>query len=477
MPRQGKRRKKRRTEKDEDLSEKDKRETPRCFVVRRGHVGDRIRELVRDFREVMMPNCAKALRESKNNRIEDFLAVAGHFHVSHLIVFTATKAATYMKMARLPQGPTLTFRVESFSTSRDVRASQRRPQGGSRDFTSAPLQVLNGFSAAGEGGSSASDNPGMGKRTKVVDRQLMAEMLRGMFPAIDVPTFNQAECRRTALFHYDRESDMVFFRHFTVSRKTSGIQRGVSKLLRISRLPKLGRREDIADFVLDGGMGASESEMEAGADVPLAAGGQVAVRLTETGPRLKLFLIKVEEGVCHGGVMYHRFLIKTPTQQKVLEERAHQRRALRDRNSKLEAKAADARRKAKKKVKFLNEPDKSDEEGGAVVDDYGQSDDDQKGGKGGKGEKQTQQSPFGWGASAAKQAVHGQEKTVTLDDRPDKQHRRGGVKRKDAWGAKSSKGGTGGKGGKGGSKGGKGGKGDNKVLDRFRDSQKKQRTS
>lgn len=462
MPRQGRRRKKRRTEQDLDLSEKEKRDTPRCFVIRRGHVGDKIRELIKDFREVMMPNCAKALRESKHNRVEDFMAVAGHFHVSHIVMFTATKAATYMKMARLPQGPTLTFKLDSFSTSRDIRASQKRPRGGSRDFTSAPLQVLNGFGAAGEGGSSPSDAPGIGKRTKVVDRQLMAEMLRGMFPAIDVPTFNQAECRRTALFHYDRESDAVYFRHFNVSRKAVGLQRGVSKLLRINRLPKLGRRDDIADFVLDGGVGASESEVEAGAEVPLATGGHVAVRLTESGPRMKLLLVKAEEGVCNGGVMYHRFLLKTPTQQAVLEERAKQRKSLRDRNTKLEAKVAEARRKAKKKEKVLNEKDGDDDEN-AVVDTYGDSDDDGKK----RPTNKEKQSPFGFGAAATKQAAHGRENTVTLDDRPGKQQRRGGVKRK---------GPEGGNGGKGGGKGGKGGKG-NKILDRFHQSAKRQRTS
>ncbi|CAE7831875.1 ppan, partial [Symbiodinium necroappetens] len=112
MPRQGRRRKKTRTGKEADVGEREKKLTPRCFVIKRGDVGDRIKDLVQDFRMVMMPNSAKALKESKINRIEDFIAVASHFNVSHLIIFTATKAATYMKLARLPQGPTLTFRVD-----------------------------------------------------------------------------------------------------------------------------------------------------------------------------------------------------------------------------------------------------------------------------------------------------------------------------------------------------------------------------
>lgn len=37
------------------------------------------------------------------------------------------------------------------------------------------------------------------------------------------------------------------------------------------------------------------------------ATSQSAVKLSEVGPRLKLQLIKVEEGLCTGTVMYHKF--------------------------------------------------------------------------------------------------------------------------------------------------------------------------
>mmetsp|Transcript_73682 Transcript_73682/g.194299 ORF Transcript_73682/g.194299 Transcript_73682/m.194299 type:complete len:458 (-) Transcript_73682:106-1479(-) len=323
MPKQGKKRKKKRTEKEVDISERELRQTPRCFVVKRGEVGNNIKDLVHDFREVMSPNCGKALRESRINRLEDYAAVAGHFHVSHLIVFTQTKAASYMKLVKLPQGPTLTFRLASYSLARDVRAAQKRPRGGSRDYSVAPLQVLNGFSGAASAVAKASP------------KELMVEMLRGMLPAVDVPTYNQAETRRTALFSYDPVEDVVHFRHYHVTQGTAGIERGVQRLLRVTRLPKLGSKADIADFVLNGGA-ASESEAEQAMEAPSATGGRIGVRLSETGPRLTLQLVKVEEGICNGGVLYHRFQTKTPTQQQVLEAKAKQRKSLQKRNDMLE---------------------------------------------------------------------------------------------------------------------------------------------
>ena len=140
-----------------------------------------------------------------------------------------------MKLARLPQGPTLTFKLESFTLAREVRAAQRRPQGSARDFTAPPLQVLNGLT----GLKDCVEGVGGGKSMRLSERKLVAEMLRGVFPAIDVASFNQNECRRAALFHYDVKSDCVLFRHYVVGRKQLGLDRGIRKLTKFNRLPNL----------------------------------------------------------------------------------------------------------------------------------------------------------------------------------------------------------------------------------------------
>jgi ribosome biogenesis protein SSF1/2 len=46
--------------------------------------------------------------------------------------------------------------------------------------------------------------------------------------------------------------------------------------------------------------------------------------LTELGPRLKLELIKIEEGICEGQVMYHSLITKTEAElaaMKALREK------------------------------------------------------------------------------------------------------------------------------------------------------------
>lgn len=428
------RRKKKRTHKPEEVAEGEKKRTPRCFIMKRGKLGTRLKDLVQDFRMVMMPHTAKGLKESKSNRLKDFLAVAGPLNVSHLVMISATKMASYMKLIKLPQGPTLTFQIESFSRITDVRSSQRRPRGGQRDYTSPPLQVLNGF-----GGLTGSE------------KQLTSEMLRGMFPPVDLPTFNHAECRRAALFHYDKQRDCIHFRHFTVGRKRVGLQKGVSKLLRTVRIPKMGHSEDVADFVLSGGLGASDTEAEDAEEVPLASrdGGKVAVRLTEIGPRLELKLIKAEEGICDGAVLYHRFNTKTPSQMEVYEQRARERRKLKARNEKLEGKYLGKKREMNKKAEARAANRKASAKGGGAEgeeDDAGGPAPEAKGKKDGggvapAGGKRKRFHPFSFGSKASKKAATGGEGTVEFDSTPAKKARKGTA----AAGAANGKGGGKGK--------------------------------
>jgi len=338
MPRRGNKRKKKRNHKEIDPSQRDIDQTPRCFIIKKGKIGERVEDLVQDLREVMAPNCAKRLKETKLNRLEDFMAVASHFHVSHVLQFSATKSFNYMRLIKLPVGPTLTFKINSFSTARDVKASQRKqPVLDHHSFEMAPIQIINGFSSQSQQGSDSA-------------RQLSAEMLRGLLPPVDVPNFNQANVRRAALFNYDKEEDTVLFRHYAVTKKGVGLQRGVAKLMRTHRMLKLGSRDDIADFVLSGGQGATETEMEdKPEEAPSMTGGKIGVHLSEIGPRITLQLVKAEEGINAGMVMYNRYSDKAPTKRELEEQTARHRKKQKEHFAKIEAMAAKNQAEIKKR--------------------------------------------------------------------------------------------------------------------------------
>lgn len=90
----------------------------------------------------------------------------------------------------------------------------------------------------------------------------------------------------------------------------------------------MSKFQDLADYILHNkGSGAmsSDSEMD---DIPESrielpedyldkkGGTNVAIKLHELGPRLKLRLVKIEEGFCRGNVVFHSIIDKSTAEVK-----------------------------------------------------------------------------------------------------------------------------------------------------------------
>lgn len=72
------------------------------------------------MRNLMYPYTAINLKESKKNKIKDFISVAGMFGVTHTNIFTQTEKGTYLRFIKNPKGPTITFKVDQYSLAKDV---------------------------------------------------------------------------------------------------------------------------------------------------------------------------------------------------------------------------------------------------------------------------------------------------------------------------------------------------------------------
>lgn len=285
---------------------------PHTFVINRGTLGKNASELMLNFRKVMEPYTASRLKVRRKNVVKDFVSVAGLLHVTHLVVFTKTEQAIYMRLARLPRGPTLTFRVENYALARDVISSLKKPVLYTHQFSSHPLLVLNNFS--GEG----------------MHFKLMASMFQNMFPSINIYKVKLNTIRRCLLLNYNSADETIDFRHYTIKVAPSGINRAVKKLVQ-SKVPNLGHLRDISEYVDQGGLSESEAELEGASNQVVlpqkiasrgnALNQQSAIRMVELGPRMKLKLVKIEEGLMTGEVMYHAFVQRSPEEVKAL--RAH----------------------------------------------------------------------------------------------------------------------------------------------------------
>lgn len=87
-----------------------------------------------------------------------------------MLIFSCTDLGIYLRLGKVPRGPTLTFKIVSFSTIRDVISIQKKPQFPNKEFNCSPLVVLNNF-------------PNDDEMPK-----LIAVMFQKLFPPINVQT-------------------------------------------------------------------------------------------------------------------------------------------------------------------------------------------------------------------------------------------------------------------------------------------------
>lgn len=294
---------------------------PHSFVIHRGQCSKDLIDLMKDFRKIMEPFTASQLKERKKNTIKDFVSISGYLHVSHLMMFTETELGFYMRMARLPRGPTLTFRIHSYSLARDVISSLRKQYVTMRAFQHAPLIVLNSFS--GEG----------------MHMKLMATMFQNMFPTINITTVKLKNIRRCVLMNYNPTTKLVDMRHYAIRATPVGLNRGTKKMVQ-GKIPNLNRCKDMSEFFDKAGM-LSESEFEddPNAQVILpqnlasrgaAAESKSAIRLFELGPRISFQLIKVEDGLMDGEVLFHELVDKTEEEKALIKKKREQKRRLKE---------------------------------------------------------------------------------------------------------------------------------------------------
>lgn len=268
---------------------------PKSFVIRASEMTKSASQLVHDLRRVMEPNTATRLREQKSNKLKDYMSVAGPLGVTHFMLLSQTEETLNLRLAKFPQGPTCYFRIHGFTLHRDIQASANRPHSFLHEFDSAPLLVLNNFN-----------------NTTSVEGKLVCTMLQSMFPTVNTAKVRLSDVRRVVLCHYNREEDMIEFRHYAITVKMVGVSKTVKRILRAD-LPNLSQYDDISEFIMREAAG-SDSEVEEDSVVTLAQdylgkqnkkSSKRAVNLIEIGPRIKMQLIKILDGFCAGKTLYH----------------------------------------------------------------------------------------------------------------------------------------------------------------------------
>lgn len=279
--------------------------------------------LSRDLRRVMEPFTATHLQEKKTNKIKDFVSLSGIFHVSHMCLFTRSPKSMSLKIARMPQGPTLTFRVQSFILAKDVLSSLKKQIVEETAFKHPPLVILNSFSGEGN------------------HMKLMATTFQNMFPPLNLTTIKLSSIRRAVLFSYNPVNNLVDMRHYAITLVPTCVNKAIKKIAQ-KKIPDMSKFEDISDFVLKSHL-LSDSEFEdEESRVTLTEAmkkgnvesGTSAIRLYELGPRITFELYKIEADLLTGEVLYHKEIVKSIDEVLKMRKRRADKRVLKEQRKK-----------------------------------------------------------------------------------------------------------------------------------------------
>jgi ribosome biogenesis protein SSF1/2 len=256
---------------------------------------------------------------------------------------------------------------------------------------------------------------------------LVTTIFQSLFPPLSPQTTPLPSIKRVLLLNREAPDSAennaytITLRHYAINTKATGLPKSLKRLNNAEKkdksekkakgmgVPNLGKMEDVADFFLGGDAGegnytsASESEVETDAEVEVLAPrtkkilsksqrerlreaqatGKThtfssstripgvekrSIQLKELGPRMRLKLIKVEEGLCGGKIMWHDFLQKTKEEELALEKKWSEKKREKEERKRIQKENVEKKRKEGRGKGGEN----LDEDGDVIVDEDGE---------------------------------------------------------------------------------------------------------
>lgn len=228
---------------------------------------------------------------------------------------------------------------------------------------------------------------------------LATTAFQSLFPPINPQKTPLKSIRRVLLLNREEspEEDGTFivnFRHYAITTKSVGLSKplrrlnAAEKMLKSKKgkkggLPNLGKLKDISEFMIGGedgegymtdGTSGSEADTDAEVEVLESTAKRIlsgkaraaaeqdsddeeagandnverrAVKMVELGPRMRLRMTKVEDGLCTGKIMWHEYLHKSKEEMREMEKKWEQRKREKDARRKQQKENVEKKRQAK----------------------------------------------------------------------------------------------------------------------------------
>lgn len=331
-----------------------------ALIIKRGKIGVYLRKLVTEMRLVMYPYTAINLRESAANNMKDFLSLVDIYGFSHMMMFTNTEKSSYLKLAKMPKGPTITFKIKDYCLSSDIfkeSGINQRPL--TKNFDHVPLIIMNGFNST----DIPSEYETALKTTSM--------MFQSFFPPLNLTEIQMKKCKRVVLVNLNMTEDKepeLLFRHYDIEIEKYSSKKTISNLINSINVNRdFSNFSNIADYVLKQSGFTSQSENE---DPNLGEceiineknsnQEKIKVKLREIGPRLNLKIHKIEEGFLKGNVIFHSLIKKSKKEiYEIMQELKEKRK---EKKKRREEQEKNIKEKEKKKEQKKDEENEEEEE-------------------------------------------------------------------------------------------------------------------
>jgi ribosome biogenesis protein SSF1/2 len=277
---------------------------------------------------------------------------------------------------------------------------------------------MNNFSTSTQ--NQPSDAPQIPKHLET----LVTTIFQSIFPPLDPQNSPLSSIKRVLLLNREPPSDpsnnayTISLRHYAITSRSTGLTRPIKRINQAEKgdkherkgkgVPNLSRLGDVSEFLLGGENGtndgsytsASESETDTDGEVEvlaprtkkllgrkerekLRAGTEEngtsksrsasrgvekrAIKLTELGPRMRLRLVKVEEGLCGGKIMWHDHIAKSKAEERELEQKWEQKQKEKEERKRIQKENV-AKKKAAKKGAKKDDGEESEDDDGMEYD-------------------------------------------------------------------------------------------------------------
>lgn len=254
-------------------------------------------------------------------------------------MLTNTEKNSYIRFAKMPRGPTITFKIDDYSLAADIFAQQTKlhdekphrytPKPLTKSFNHVPLIIMNGF------------NSNRITEDYVEPVKVSAMLLQSFFPPLNLNEIQLKKCKRVVLFNLKFEETeagpipMVEFRHFDIDIEKHSMKKTISNIINNKKLD-LSKFDNIADYILkqsgftdnsdneDPNLGVcdviQDEEMKSEKNKK-ENGDNIKIKLHEIGPRINFKIHKIEEGFLKGNVTFHSYMKKTKKDIKEMMEK------------------------------------------------------------------------------------------------------------------------------------------------------------